>query len=520
MRSETTTTTTETTTTPGSTSYDARPYPAHAKNQTHPDHLATVAALFGMRPPPVTRCRVLEIGCADGGNLIPMAYGLPESEFVGIDLSGRQIEDGQAMIDALGLGNISLAQADIMQIDAATCEPFDYIICHGVFSWVPHPAQEKIFEVCRRCLTPSGVAYISYNTYPGWHLKNVLRDLMRYHARELGAPGARVAKARSLLEALNELLPTQAKYPSNEYYAGTIKADLDLLAKQPDTYLCHEYLDEEANDPIYFHQFVERAAFHGLQYLAESDFNTMLLSLLPQNIGKAISAWSTGNVDVEQYRDFLFVRTFRQTLLCHAGIAIDRGIGAERVRPLYASAAKMPAMGAAPYRDAEAVMTYLAKAWPRPVAAGEIMRAIGVSESEWKPLGDMLLEGFVKELVELHAHAPRFVTEASERPVASSIARLQSKRSMIVTSLRHETVRMDDAIAYLVLEHLDGTRSKDELVDILIELAASGALVVKVEGERPGRPAGPPDPEKLRAALGRALDTALRALARSALLVG
>ena len=48
--------------------------------------------LFGLNTAAPTQCRVLELGCAAGLNLIAMAALLPESTFVGIDLSPVQIE--------------------------------------------------------------------------------------------------------------------------------------------------------------------------------------------------------------------------------------------------------------------------------------------------------------------------------------------------------------------------------------------------------------------------------------------
>ena len=81
------------------TPYDELPYPGSAFAQTHPDRLATLATLFGMTPAPVERCRVLELGCGDGGNLIPMAFALPESRFTGVDLATTAIARGQQLID-------------------------------------------------------------------------------------------------------------------------------------------------------------------------------------------------------------------------------------------------------------------------------------------------------------------------------------------------------------------------------------------------------------------------------------
>src|SRR5260370_37085826 len=141
--------------------YEEIPYSSNPFSYTHPDNLATVGMLMGMTPPSVERCRVLELGCAGGGNLIPMALALPESQFLGIDLSPRQIAMGQEVIDTLGLTNIKLRSMSIMDVKDDD-GPYDYIICHGVYSWVPAEVQDKILTICNRNLGPTGVAYVSY----------------------------------------------------------------------------------------------------------------------------------------------------------------------------------------------------------------------------------------------------------------------------------------------------------------------------------------------------------------------
>ena len=179
------------------------PYESLPFAQTHPSRLATVATLFGLRPPRVERCRVLELGCASGGNLVPLAEALPDSWFVGVDLSAkRQIADGELhVIRKTGLSNVSLRHASITDIDD-TYGHFDYVLCHGVFSWVPKDVQDRILDVCANHLTPNGIAYISYNTYPGWHMRGVIRDMMRYHAFRFDAPDQRIGQARAILDFL------------------------------------------------------------------------------------------------------------------------------------------------------------------------------------------------------------------------------------------------------------------------------------------------------------------------------
>src|SRR5262249_41277773 len=144
-------------------------------------------------------CRVLELGCARGGNLIPMAAALPGAQFVGIDASPRQVQEARALIDRLGLTNIRIELKDICDLVAGTWT-FDYIICHGTFSWVPAEVQERILDISASTLAPNGIFYVSYNTYPGWHFRGVVRDLMRFHTRRHQKPDTIAREARGILQ--------------------------------------------------------------------------------------------------------------------------------------------------------------------------------------------------------------------------------------------------------------------------------------------------------------------------------
>src|SRR5262245_5129037 len=186
-------------------SYDEIPYEGNPLAQTHPDHLAALARLFGVSTPQVETCRVLELGCARGDNLIPMAVSLPDAQFVGIDLSRRQIEDGRGTIAALGLGNIELRQQGIQDL-GPDLGPFDYILAHGGYSWIPAEVQDNLLRRCAEALTPNGLAYISYNTYPGWHMRTMIRDMMLYHTRAIAESQDRVQASRSLMQTLTRLL--------------------------------------------------------------------------------------------------------------------------------------------------------------------------------------------------------------------------------------------------------------------------------------------------------------------------
>src|SRR5262249_32814770 len=193
------------------TIYDEFPYPGVAFAQTHPDHLATLAILFGMTPAPAGECRVLEIGCGDGGNVIPMAFGLPRSRFTGIDLAGSAIARGQKIVDELRLANIRLQQLDLMDLSADFGE-FDYVIAHGVYSWVPAAVRERLLEIVKIHLAANGIAFISYNAYPGGYLRQTLREMMLFHTRNVQGARERVKGARELLEFLVQAHNQQDAY--------------------------------------------------------------------------------------------------------------------------------------------------------------------------------------------------------------------------------------------------------------------------------------------------------------------
>jgi cyclopropane fatty-acyl-phospholipid synthase-like methyltransferase len=305
------------------TSYDELPYGDRTHRATDPDLLAVVATLFGMSPAPPDQCRVLELGCAGGGNLSHLAKRLPGSSFVGIDLSERQVSSGREKIRELGLTNVELHAMSILDVQPELGR-FDYILCHGVYSWVPSAVRDKILAICATNLMPQGIAYVSYNCYPGWRTRGAVRELMLYHTRRAGDPLDRVRQAREALGFVAASVSNAAGF-----YGRMIAEEADRLEKAPDDYLFHEYL-EDVNDPVYFHEFVEHAAAHRLQYLWEARVGEFGCDLRPEVI-QALRQMTPDLISQQQYIDFLTDRRFRSSLLCHDGIVLDRTIPAERM---------------------------------------------------------------------------------------------------------------------------------------------------------------------------------------------
>ncbi|KND57364.1 Methyltransferase [Candidatus Paraburkholderia schumanniana] len=190
-------------------SYDEFPYHSFAYMSSAPENLAAVAHLFGLDAPDVRSARVLELGCASGGNVIPFAVRNPKARVVGVDLSEVQIEEGRRRIAALKLKNVELRALDLTSITKAFGE-FDYIVCHGLYSWVPDDAREAILLICRENLADEGVAYVSYKTYPGWKAHEIVRDAMLLRAGRADGIEERLALGRGMIDFLRTHARTRA----------------------------------------------------------------------------------------------------------------------------------------------------------------------------------------------------------------------------------------------------------------------------------------------------------------------
>ena len=522
------------------TSYDLIPYPSYAYSQTHPDHLATLAILSGLSPPPVDRCRVLELGCGKGGNIIPIAYGLPESEFVGVDLSGDSIAEGKGVIRELGLANVELHHMDIMDVGESLGR-FDYIIVHGIYSWVPTEVRHKILDICRQHLSPNGVAFVSYNAYPGWHMYNIVRDVMIYHNRRSTEPEARIRRAREFLEYMSEANPAE-----DTPYGFLLNILHDLLGRMDDGYVQHDFM-EELNQPQYFYEFVEQARAHGLQYLANAEFNSP--SDLPDGILETIDSLAEDPVELEQYMDFMTNRTFRQTLLCHEGVEVRRDLEPESVSRLLIASNVQPvnqdldvlsseedefvdAGGtrlATAHPLTKAALVRLADAWPTPVAfdalTAEARRTLEeaasepMSEADWDREKKVFARNMLiansqsSDLIAFHTHAPDLVSEVSDRPRASLTARYQAKADLPITNLFHFAIKMNEAPRHL-LAFLDGDHDRAALMKVMEDFLARGLIEVTLDD------APVADVELARPYLEQALDYQLAQMASAALLVG
>lgn len=292
-------------------SYDDLMYESSAFPQTAISNLEARARMMGLKPAAAAKAKVLELGCSMGGNIITQALYYPDAEFVGIDLSGRQVAQGNAIIERMGLKNVRLEEKDILTIDESFGK-FDYIIVHGIWSWVPDAVKDKIFSICRNNLTEHGIAYISYNVYPGWKRQEQLREIMYFAGRDvLEEPlEARTRKGLDALKALAEILE------NDKGLGGGKLPAIQKILNHNTYYVAHEYM-EIFNDPIYVNGFIEWANRHRLAYIGDTDLYVSFVSWMAEHTRERILALAGGDyIAKEFYSDILSDRQFRCSLLC------------------------------------------------------------------------------------------------------------------------------------------------------------------------------------------------------------
>jgi methyltransferase-like protein/SAM-dependent methyltransferase len=305
-------------------SYDAIPYESTPLPDTHPGHLACLARLYGVEATPPTACRVLELGCASGGNLIPMAARLPGSRFLGIELSPLQAREGAARVAELGLTNCEIRQADLLDLQDEGLR-FDYIVTHGVYSWSPPEVRARIMDLSSQLLGPRGIAYISYNSYPGWRMRGMLRDMLLHRVRDIQAPLERLHAAREYLDFLEAGLEEL-----EAAHVDFLRYEIERIRQAHPSYLYHEYL-ETYNEPVLLRDFINEAKQRGLDYVCDIELSMQIPAFLGERAGQILNLIDDP-IERLQQGDFLLNRNFHQSLLCHEELRPSRQPDVEQLR--------------------------------------------------------------------------------------------------------------------------------------------------------------------------------------------
>jgi methyltransferase-like protein/2-polyprenyl-3-methyl-5-hydroxy-6-metoxy-1,4-benzoquinol methylase len=515
--------------------YDEVLYPPAVHVHTHIDRLATVGKLRGMHPTPIDHCRVMELGCGAGTNLISMAFNFPESKFEGIDIAHKPIKTGEKTIQELGLKNIQLHRFDLSQANKERFGSFDYIIAHGVYSWVPASVRERILAGCREMLDEHGIAYISYNAYPGNHLRDLARGIIRFHAAHFKNPTEKIRQARGILQFLAE------STPEPDAYITALRAEFERACKYKDEAFYHDDL-AEISQSFYFHEFIRDAERHGLQYLGEATPNEVDREKVTTEVLSKLKELEAGSEIIrEQYKDFVLGCPFRRNLLCHQEVALAPRRLQRVVNELYVACEALPIQlegksdstvfrrpaGSeleSAYPLMVAALKCICSEWPCaiPVATAlEKARAsldgtieLSSPEEDAAMLADGLLGAYERGFLQLQVGPRAIVNQISNHPMSSMLARFQLKEGDLATSQLHKLVRLEDPLTRQMVQLLDGSRDLESIASELLELIRSGQIDIHQKGERMS------DPQSIATFVTHRVPEVLQALLREGLIIG
>ena len=434
-------------------SYDEVAYPTAVFAQATPDRLATVARLHGLKPPPIDRARVLEIGGGDAMNLIALGAAYPHTTCLSFDLSAKAVERGREWLAAAGIGNVEVRELDILDAAAGAIEgEWDYVIAHGVYAWVPEPVRAAVMALIGRVLSPHGVAFVSYNSTPGSYLRLAMRELLLDHLKEVEGTGPRLAAAKSFLWAYSRQPAT-----SDEPLAAALRQLAREMAERPDAVLHHDEMGD-VYAPQSLSQVAAAAGAAGLRWLGDADVGRM-----EEGFG---GPTEEAVLRAAQLGDYVGGRFFRQSLLVRSDARPERRLTGAAVAPLFASCQGSRgdnwayALGSArfevsdvPLREA---LDRLIARWPGRIACSELLK----DEARLRALFGLFDGG----LIGLHAGEAPLALTPGERPEASPLVRVQLALGWpAVSTLDHRTLTMPEPRARAFVALLDGSRDRRAL---------------------------------------------------------
>lgn len=519
--------------------YDEVHYPSYPYPDTHPHKLASTAILFGLQPAQVHFCNVLELGCGSGNNLIAMAAELPGSKFVGIDLAENEIKIANDKLRDLNLSNIQFKHMSITDITPEFGK-FDYIIAHGVYSWVPELVREKLLSIYQHNLSANGIGFISYNAFPGWHFHAMLREMMMYHIRDIKDHDAAIQEARSFMEFL------AGATPPNTAYSLFLKSEVERTKKFPDNYFYHDQI-ADTNQPFYFHEFAKSIDKYGLKYLRECDLQVTTSRNFSPEVAEVLNNLGDDIIFIEQHIDFIINRMFRETLICHKDANIQRLVTPANIMHLFFTSELVPvdknvsispeveikftAKKGADFTskgpNSKALWLYLSETSPKPLDINSITSGVMIilkqnqallpSLPTEKELQDMILAdllwGISIGFIQLYTSPINVCTTVSNMPLATPLTRYEATRHNWVTSQLHEHIWIDN-LSHHLLPLLDGNNDINALIEKMSNLADQGKIQIKNEGQPVT------DRLQLREILKPQIEMMLKNFAKSGFLVG
>lgn len=459
-------------------------YPSYLHPQLHPDRLAAMAWVFGMQPAEPRYCRYLELGCGTAHSLLAFAADFPEARFTGIDFSQAMIDEGLAAATDLGIRNIDLKAADIL--DASFPQPgetFDYIVMHGMLSWTPEPVRARMLQICRDHLSPNGVAYVSCNSLPGYLLPAILRDLGHRVDRPVQCP----ADSERVVSEIRAL-PLDTLTPERR---TLLEPALDNFCKADPTQVMFDEL-ADINVPFRFGELCQLAADYGLRYVTEAGIDNWTARTLSPAAQNLLQQLADDPALRMQYRDMLRLTRFHASIFCREESQHTPEFSPmqDRALRLWVSTRAFPLSKAPVIRDPspetfeapdgaavtlkepllKSVLYILHQRRPARLRVPELLRAAceatGVLdfESAKARFAELILPFWEAGLIDLFWHMPELAAEPTDAPLLSPFARsCAAVGSRTLPSLLGCACFLDSEEDRLLALALDGTKDRAAL---------------------------------------------------------
>jgi SAM-dependent methyltransferase len=297
---------------PAHSPYDEVPYRSYPVEWTAPERLALASLLHGGPRQSLDTYRMLELGCNDGTNLIPLAYYRPQASFVGIDGSTRQIAIANDKRSSLHLTNVSFTSSDFRSADDALSGQFDFIVAHGVFSWVSQDNRDALLQLCSARLRPGGLLYLNYNARPGWNVRGLIRDFLLAQTAHITGLAARTARAREIAARMAEEL-AGAEHP----YSRLLGNEFRFVGQNHASHTAHEYL-AEYNYAYSRAEFLTLLAKYDLATVVGADFNRVS-GRLPEGLPSTLERLHVEGDTVDAAADLLCYRQLHSPILTQRG---------------------------------------------------------------------------------------------------------------------------------------------------------------------------------------------------------
>lgn len=417
--------------------YQTRVYPPMSHPVSDPALSAVAARMAGLDTPVPRSARILEIGCCSGHNLIPLAMRWPGARFTGIDLAESSILEARERVAAAGVGNIEFQAVDLIEFEPQG-EPFDFIIAHGFFSWVPDEVKLGLLRFCRKHLSPSGIATVSFNLECGW--KPRLPVIAKVRAIQLAGAEDEIS-ALALLRSVT---------PPGDPELAIID---DMMAKGPAILAFDDF--GPINDPWSLENFVAAASEAELRWLGESDPAENFPAALGDADLAALEARDLGSIEFQTSMDETLKRTFRSVILCRSDAVVEEAVLSEVALAFSFRTGFKPANS--PAREIHQAIDTFAPSCVSCDQVTELLTDLDVDiVAHWMSLG--IRRGWFRPRIEPQIYP----SKPPDYPRLDAFRLLCARHRLPVVDAWHQPCSFPDT-HYQVLSAMDGSRSLAEL---------------------------------------------------------